>query len=272
MRVGAAREAAAFFSMSKSPKVAVSRRERENAQRSAEILGAARKILGEEGIVALTMRRLADVSGFSRPTVYKYFPTQEQVLYALALEAQELRVALARRVAGYEGSSRERMIAIGEINVVLFPQPYSFPLFSIARNVREHADAASRAKMHDLIAEYHAVRLGIVGDAVASGDLELPQEVSESEIVELFATTVTGMLGVAGYAGPTHEVAIGDPVESARRMVRTLLDALGWHPLSNESDHEEMLGRIHSELFPPELQWEIRRRRESPAPELALQL
>jgi AcrR family transcriptional regulator len=54
--------------------------------RAAEIVVAARRILEDEGIEALTMRRLAAEVGIQAPSLYKHFPTKRAVEAALIAE------------------------------------------------------------------------------------------------------------------------------------------------------------------------------------------
>lgn len=51
--------------------------------RAAGIVSAARRILEEDGIDALTMRRLATEVGMQAPSLYRHFPTKRSVEVAL---------------------------------------------------------------------------------------------------------------------------------------------------------------------------------------------
>ena len=63
--------------------------------RAADIVAAARRILEEEGVEALTMRRLAGELGMRAPSLYKHFPTKRAVEAALIEEGMvELGQAL----------------------------------------------------------------------------------------------------------------------------------------------------------------------------------
>ena len=52
-------------------------------ERAADIVAAARRILEDEGVAALTMRRLADEVGIRAPSLYKHFSTKRAVEAAL---------------------------------------------------------------------------------------------------------------------------------------------------------------------------------------------
>lgn len=68
--------------------------------RAATIVTAARRILEEEGIDALTMRRLGAEVGMQAPSLYKHFPTKRAVEAALIEEGMlELGGALHAAVA-----------------------------------------------------------------------------------------------------------------------------------------------------------------------------
>jgi AcrR family transcriptional regulator len=56
-------------------------------QRRAEILAAARRLLDEEGVEAITMRRLGALVGIRGPSLYKHLSSRDQIHTALAIEA-----------------------------------------------------------------------------------------------------------------------------------------------------------------------------------------
>lgn len=56
-------------------------------QRRAQILAAARRLLDEEGVEAITMRRLGALVGIRGPSLYKHFSSRDQIHVALAIEA-----------------------------------------------------------------------------------------------------------------------------------------------------------------------------------------
>jgi AcrR family transcriptional regulator len=62
------------------------RRDRNRADAKRTILEAAQELLGEGGLEALSMRRLADRCGFTAPTLYHYFPDKPGLMDALIEE------------------------------------------------------------------------------------------------------------------------------------------------------------------------------------------
>jgi AcrR family transcriptional regulator len=71
------------------------RRERYRSELRAEILSAARGLIGEEAYDGLTLRKLAQRMEFSPMALYAYFADKQALLTALALEGLE---KLAKRL------------------------------------------------------------------------------------------------------------------------------------------------------------------------------
>ncbi len=253
-------------------KKTVARREREGARRREEILSAARKILAEEGIVALSMLRLAKVAGYSRPTVYKYFPTKEDVLLALYSQLLQLRRFLIRRVEAFDARPRERFVAITEINAII-PHPFSLGSIALTANIVDRASSQETQRTVEIRKDYLRVRSAVLVEAFESGDLVLPSGLSRREVSSLLKNAVTGTMGVSGFMLAMRDIGlvdVSDSIASMRRIVRAQLDALAWRPLSTEWDYEVTMKRIYEEVFPPELLWEVRKLEEPGGLELDL--
>ncbi len=69
--------------------------------RAREIVAAARAILEEEGLDALTMRRIAERLGIRAPSLYKHFPDKE------SLEAAIISAAFEEQAGVFERAVRE---------------------------------------------------------------------------------------------------------------------------------------------------------------------
>ena len=95
---------------------AAMRRERGRREMRDAILEAARRIVTEEGIEALTMRNVANAIGYSPAALYEYFPAKEDLFGCLYFAggggfAQRMRDTLAALPA--EASALERIGAVG---------------------------------------------------------------------------------------------------------------------------------------------------------------
>jgi AcrR family transcriptional regulator len=64
----------------------VERKEREKLQRRRDILEAARSVFSEKGFQTATMDEIAEKVELSKPTIYLYFDSKEDLYTSLALE------------------------------------------------------------------------------------------------------------------------------------------------------------------------------------------
>src|SRR5476649_2053375 len=77
------------------------------------LLDAARAILEEESLAALTLRAVARKAGVSHAAPYRHFPNHEALLVELSIEGfEELRELLAE-AAKAQGSESDRIANIG---------------------------------------------------------------------------------------------------------------------------------------------------------------
>lgn len=95
---------------------AAQRRERNRQEMREAILEAARRIVTEQGIEALTMRAVAGAIGYSAAALYEYFPAKEDLYGCLYFEgsggfAGRMRDTLA--ALPVEATGQERMAAVG---------------------------------------------------------------------------------------------------------------------------------------------------------------
>ena len=65
------------------------RREREKARRIESILEAARKVLFSKGYVKATMDEIALEAEISKPTIYQYFKSKDDLFFSLMLPVVE---------------------------------------------------------------------------------------------------------------------------------------------------------------------------------------
>lgn len=93
---------------------------RDKAER---ILTAARRLVVQQGARRLSLTDVATLAGVSRPTVYRYFPTKEDLLTALGkLEYRRLNLAMQEAISGVSGLERLEA-AIDVVAAFLREQP-----------------------------------------------------------------------------------------------------------------------------------------------------
>ncbi len=71
--------------MTRHKKLALERKEREKAQRVQGILTVAKELFFTKGYIQTTMDEIALESGFSKPTLYQYFKTKDDLYFSLLI-------------------------------------------------------------------------------------------------------------------------------------------------------------------------------------------
>ena len=232
-----------------------SRKQREVQAREAEILKAALDLLMRHGYHGLSMDRIAEALEYSKGTMYLHFSCKEEVLLALANEALVVRLDMFRRAAAYRGQSRERLIATGlasELFVHLFPHHFSVEQVIRVPSVWEKTSEKRRETMRSLETQCIGVIGGIVRDAVASGDLELPAGTVPEHIVFGLWSMTFGALSIATSNLSLVDASLADPIAILHENQSRLVDGYGWRPLSHEYDYQATAARVGETVFPME--------------------
>jgi AcrR family transcriptional regulator len=92
----------------------LSPKERRHDRIRKEILDAARAIIVEQGVGALSMRALAEKVDYSASALYKYFDSKEALIAALRLEALEMSASSQQSHVRPGMSIPEMLVALGQ--------------------------------------------------------------------------------------------------------------------------------------------------------------
>lgn len=237
----------------------LARPERDERRRVRDILSAALDLVQGEGFGSFSMQRLAAASGYSRTALYSYFPCKEEVLATLAVESYRRRVHLYLMLPSFQARTRERMVAMGEVSAIFYPDLFNLELLAYARSFRARISEDRQRQLHELEIEGYRIGAGIVRDAVRCGDLALPDGMSPEFFVFGPSMLLNGVFGAVGTVGVVEDLGVDDLVASMRYFGRCLLDGCGWRPLSDEWDYRQTMARVYSELFPPVLVDRVKR-------------
>jgi AcrR family transcriptional regulator len=227
------------------------RRAREERRRTRDILEAALRLVVEEGFGVFSMQRLGEASGYSRTALYSYFPCKEEVVIALTIESFTRRVALYRMIPEFDARPRERMVAMGEVSAIFYPDLFNVELLAYTKSFRERTSERRQAELHALEMEGYRIGADIVRDAVDCGDLELPAAMAPEKFLFGHSMLNNGVFGAVGSVGLIDELGVGDPIEAMRWFGQRLLDGCGWRPLADEWNYRQTMRRIYGELFTP---------------------
>ena len=125
------------------------------------------------------MDRIAGELGLSKGTVYNHFSCKEEIVIALAVETATHRVELFRQAAQFHGSSRFRMLAVAyaaEKFVRSWPEYFLFEQIIRLDSVWEKTSEKRRAVIRNCEMNCMGIVAGIVRDAVANNEIELPED------------------------------------------------------------------------------------------------
>ena len=239
----------------------LSRKQREIRERDELIRDVARRMLLERGYLGLTMDRIAKEIEYSKGTVYQHFRSKEDLVVALATETAHKRAELFERASLFRGRPRERLWAVGiayELFVRLYPAHFHSERLIHAASIREKAAERRDEILEDCEERCGQVVAGILRDAIAAGDLELPSGedgTPQSAVMglsfNLWALSF-GSFFLISTGAPLIRKGVADPLAALRRGYERILDGYGMRPLTNEWDYDATLERVRNEVFPEE--------------------
>ena len=233
------------------------RKEREIKEREELILDVGRRILLDEGFAALTMDRIAAEIEYSKGTVYQHFAGKADVLAALAARTHEKRTGFFERAATFNGTPRERIMAVGvadDLFVRLFPSHFRAEQIILLTGDTDTVAGERIEACFSHEARCFQICTGIVRDGVARGDLVLEPPMSIEGLTFGLWSSSFGVHYLGGvlerFDGPDMG---GDPFVVLGANINAMLDGHGFRPLSSEHDYFETMDRVRREIFSEEL-------------------
>jgi AcrR family transcriptional regulator len=211
----------------------LTRKQRELQQREAQILKLARPILLEEGYAALSMDRLAGQLEYAKGTLYNHFPNKEDIVAALALGALRRRCELFSEASMAVSGSRRRMVAIGvACDLYACHCRADFLMEMLLRNsvIWEKVSGIRQQSIRQCETSCMGIVAGVVRDAVAAGDLRLPQEITAEEVVFGFWSLTYGAHALVASSASLPELGVVQPSRSVFYHGWTLLNGFAWLP------------------------------------------
>jgi AcrR family transcriptional regulator len=98
------------------------RKERRQQERRTELLAAARTVLAREGVAGLTMEAVAAAADVSKPAVFYYFRSKEELVGALAVEQLEAEVVVLEAAVAGAPSGVEALAALARAKVDFYAE------------------------------------------------------------------------------------------------------------------------------------------------------
>ena len=227
-------------------------KQKEIAMRESKILDVARPIVVQEGYHGLNMDRIASQLGLSKGTVYNHFSCKEEIVIALAAETATRRREMFRRAAQFRGCSRFRMLAIGyaaELFVRQSAEHFLFEQIIRLDSVWEKTSEKRRSVIRDCEVSCIGIAAGLVRDAVAGNDIELPDSMTPEDVVFGLWSLTSGGYSIVLTSDRLQALGISEPYEIIREHTSVMLDGFNWKPLSGDFDRNSVIERIDQEIF-----------------------
>ncbi len=230
----------------------LSRKQREIQQREARILALAGDMLHCSGYLGLSMDRIATEMEYSKGTIYQHYRNKEEIILALANEALQMRLDMFQKAATCAGRSRIRMAAIGaaaEVFVENHPQHFAVEQIVRSPSIWEKTSQERRHVMESCELRCMQVISGIVRDAIAAGDLELPSARSAEDLVFGLWSMNFGAYNILTSSETLEKYGISDPLAALRKNQNFMLDGYQWQPLSHQWDYDDTMDQLKREMF-----------------------
>ena len=202
--------------MSLKPKP--TKKEIVTAFRTREILAAARRVMEQNGLEAVTMEEIAAAAGVAKGTIYLYFQGKEDLIQALMSQAGENLLRDLEDILGTTASPPEKLaqavtMLLGylERERALFPV-YARDLQRGDRPVRQ----GGRHHIRDLEEKFVALMTRLFSEGIAAGQFTPADP-------RLLTFLLRGLLRAVGY----YQMAKGakDAVKEALPVILTLLSS-----------------------------------------------
>lgn len=179
-------------------------RERRRQQLRDEILDAAARLLGQKGYPGVSMDDLAAHVGISKPTLYSYFGTKDELIAETLTRQLERLIALAHSAIP-DQTPLQRLLALMEAAIRFQFDDRQQPLQPWTPDLREvlqqHPQPLERLRVLD------AAVSTLVVEAMAAGEIDPDLDVG-TLVRGFFALIMSVRLFPFGGAAPTPQSAI----------------------------------------------------------------
>ncbi|WP_376694558.1 TetR/AcrR family transcriptional regulator [Wenzhouxiangella sp. EGI_FJ10409] len=230
------------------------RKAREFAAREDLFLDTARRLMLADGLLNLTMARVARACDYATGTLYQHFHSKEDLLLALSTRMCGERVDLFCRAAEAPGSTRDRMFALSVADVLFARQcPEHFRLaqyvfteavWSATSEARRTASLECSQPMCDQVRS-------IVRQAVADGDLP-DRGLRNLDLGVGPWTLCLGMHTLVHADGLLSFYDVKRPYGLLLQHIEFLLNGLDWKPLVTDVSTQHVarkVERLCSDVF-----------------------
>jgi TetR/AcrR family transcriptional regulator len=163
---------------------AMTRKERERAERQRAIIDAAGDLFFSRGFENTTMDQIAERAEFGKPTLYAYFKSKDEILFHVHMKGHKHKMDMLRRAIGKGRNGYEKLRAMGYAYFEFYQQNPEYLRIQSNWDYRgfdfdKFGDAVARAyhEWHVSFEELCEVYSEGVKDGSLRGDLDIERTV-----------------------------------------------------------------------------------------------
>lgn len=229
------------------------RRQREFEQREQLFIHTARDIIRSEGLSALTMDKIAELTEYAKGTVYKHFTCKEDILCGLCLDSLEHLHQMFSLAHAYEGSSREKIVCLGvgyQLYTERYPEEFDLLIATRTNNIREKASPERLEKMDQVDTLVINHMRSIIELAINNGDMTLPLGCQIDDLCFGLWAMSFGLLVLDQARDMVSGLSLSPKQQIMLTQMSCLLDGYHWRPLSSEQDYTNTFQSVFQYLQP----------------------
>lgn len=231
---------------------ALTRKQREIQNRIELILKVGRDLLSRHGYRGLTMNRIAELTEYSKGTIYQHFGCKEEVVHSIVARGTQRLIGMLSRARSYKGSCRLKFTLASEAYFLfwkLYPTEIAMLQTAKSSSVKEKISRSQQEEFQFLEARLMAELCSTIEEGVGAGELSLPEGTSVQELAFGSWSILHGALSVSQGVTELSHVGIDNIVNSVRKNFQIYLDGCRWKPLSNDYSRENAQEIAKNEIF-----------------------
>ncbi len=173
------------------------RKEREKEHRRNDIVDAAEKIFFEKGTEHATMDEIAGKAELSKGTLYLYFKSKEELLFAVHLRAMKILKGMFQAAIGPEKKMIENIMEIGRAYVRFFREYPDY--FRILLYFEDNEDYNPQHDLYALFCGHEDDPMGFFVDVLSKGmhDGSIRDDIPPELLAHILWSQTTGILKLA---------------------------------------------------------------------------
>lgn len=225
-----------------------SRKQSDFIKRENLFIQNARKLLMSDGLEAVSMERVAEISQYSKGTIYKHFSCKEDLYCAISTIGLSYLLDLCETAYLFEGRSRERFIAL-LVAYRLYSErnPQELEVILAARSATSYDKASTKFRQQH---EQYQLKIDVIAKEVVrkgaeNGDIKTSDpNIADNIILGVWALSI-GTDTLFKAPDLIKHLNLADSKITRLNQVQRLLDGYLWHPLSEEWNYADTIQKAY---------------------------